>query len=316
MEVNSERRVNSNFFKNGGKKLNSNLLKNSQIYGMILPTIILILLFNIYPILYVGYYSFTDFDGISRPNFIGLHNYARVMADSSWWVTVKNTLEFGIITSLIQIPLALLLAVLLNRKFKGCAFFRAVMFLPNITSTAIMGIIFYFIFASYNGIINSYLINLNIVTKPIEWLGNGTLAKGVVIAFVSWHDIGFYMLLFLAALQKIPNDVYESAKIDGSGIANTFFKITLPMLGRMFQVISMLSIVNTLKLFDSIKALTNGGPASSTEVMTMYIFKYFFESSGANQQGYASALCIVGTLIISVMAAIYLILSKKMSYDE
>lgn len=290
--------------------------KKSQIYAMILPTVVLILLFCIYPIFYVGYYSFTDYNGITKPNFVGLYNYIRVMKDTSWWLTVKNTIEIGVAVSIIQIPLALFLAVLLNRKFKGCGFFRAFAFLPNITSTAVMGIVFYFIFASYNGIINSYLINFHLITNPIEWLGNGLLAKLVVIIFLCWHDIGFYMLLFLAALQKIPNDVYESAKIDGSGTVNTFFKITLPMLGKMFQLVSTLSIVNTLKLFDSIKALTNGGPASSTEVMTMYIYSYFFESSGANQQGYASAVCIVGTLIVSIMALIYLYFSKKMSYDE
>ena len=157
---------------------------------------------------------------------------------------------------------------------------------------------------------------MDLIDAPISWLGTGMMAKGVAIAFLSWHDIGFFMLLFLAALQKIPGDVYESAKIDGANAIQTFKNITVPMLGKMFQMISALSIVNALKLFDSMKSLTNGGPGSDTEVMTMYIYRYFFENTGVPQQGYASAVSIVATLIVGGVTIIYMLFTKKMNYED
>ena len=118
--------------------------KKTQHYLMITPTVMLILLFGIYPLLYVFYYSFTNFNGMSTPDFVGFTNYIRVMQDSAWWLTVKNTFQVGLLVSLIQVPIALILALIVNQEFKGRDFFRATLFLPSITSTAIMGIVFYF----------------------------------------------------------------------------------------------------------------------------------------------------------------------------
>ncbi len=282
---------------------------------MILPTTVLILLLGIYPIIDVLFHSFTNYNGYTKPSFIGLSNYARVLQDKSWWLSVLNTLEIGFVVSIIQIPVALILAVLLNNSIKGRDFFRAIIFMPSITSTAIMGIVFYFVFASYNGVMNGYLQMLHIIQDPISWFGSGFSAKAVIIFFLCWHDIGFFMVLFLGALQKIPKEVYESCKMDGANYAQTLFKITIPLLGKLFQMVSALSIVNALKLFDSIKALTNGGPGSKTEVMTMYIYRYFFENNGMPQQGYASAVSIVATIIVTVITLGYMYSTRKLSYE-
>lgn len=308
--------------KNGGSKykgpkiasksLLQKILSHKQQYAMICPTVILTLLFGIYPIFYVLGYSFTDYNGFgSVAKFIGLANYARVIKDGAWWVTVWNTLVLGFGIPLIQLPLSLLLAVLLNKNFSGRDFARAVIFIPNITSSAIMAIIFFFMFSSYNGIVNVILMKLHILASPMEWLGNGSLAKIVIIIFCTWSGLGFYMVLFLSALQRIPGEVYESANIDGANRIQTFSRITLPMLGKMFQLITALSILNALKLFDSVKALTNGGPGNTTEVMTMYIFRYFFEGMGNAQQGYASAVSIVATLIVGVVTVFYMYLTRR-----
>ncbi|MGI5173972.1 sugar ABC transporter permease [Treponema sp. OMZ 840] len=289
------------------------LLKENVVqYLMILPTVILVILFGIYPIVYIFYYSFMQYNGFSDPIFIGLYNYVRVFLDRSFWISVKNTLEFGLLIPIVQIPFALFLAALLNKKFKGSGIARAIIFAPNITSTAIMGIVFFLMFASYNGIVNAFLQSWHIISKPIEWLGNGILAKLVVVIFCTWSGVGFYMVLFLAALQRIPHDVIESATIDGANSRQIFFKITIPMMGKMFQIISVLSILNTLKLFDSVKALTNGGPGNATDVMTMYIFRYFFENPGTPQHGYASSVSIVTTLIILIVTGTYSYLIRGM----
>lgn len=279
-------------------------------YLMMLPTIILIVLFGIYPILYVLGYSFTEYNGFSPAKFIGLENYITAVKDPSWWITVWNTVIMGLGIPAIQLPLALLLALLLNVKFAGRDFCRAVIFVPNITSTAIMGIIFFFMFSSYNGIINAVLQQLKLISQPVEWFGDPWLAKLVVIIFCTWSGVGFYMVLFLSALQRIPEDVYESAKIDGAGRRVTFFRITLPMMGKMFQIITSLSIINALKLFDSVKALTNGGPGNGTEVMAMYIFRYYFENANS-QTGYASAVSIIATVLVGIVTFVYMFMTRK-----
>jgi raffinose/stachyose/melibiose transport system permease protein len=290
---------------------------NMYIIPMLLPTLTLFLVFSVYPIINVFYTSFFDYNGITDMKWIGIYNYLRVMRDSSWWITVWNTVHLGIGIPLVQIPLSLMLAVFLNGQIKGRGFFRAFFFLPNITSTAIMGIIFSFMFASYNGIVNGFLMQMGIIGKPIEWLGHEYLAKLTIVIFSTWAGTGFYMVLFLAGLQKIPKDLYESAAIDGATGIQSFFKITIPMLGQMFQIITMLSILSAMRLFDTVKVLTMGGPGNKTEVMTMYIFRYYFEPSGGGmQQGYASAVATVGLMITAIVAGIYLLSTKEMGQEH
>ena len=291
-------------------------MDNRIAYGMVAPTVILFLMFCIYPVLHVLFVSFFEYDGISDMKFIGLYNFNRVLGDGSWWKTVYNTVEFGILCPLIQIPISLLLAIILNGQLKGKNFFRTTLFLPSITSTAIMGIIFSFMFSSYNGIINGILKNAGI-TKAITWLEKAGTAKLVIILFSTWSHVGYYMVLFLAGLQKIPGEVYESAAVDGANTFQTLTKITVPMLSSSLRTIIMLSILNTMKMFDTVKVITNGGPAQGTKVMTMYIYSYYFETSnGVLQQGYASSLAIVGLLITAVIAVIYLSVSKKAGGDK
>lgn len=292
-------------------------LKDSRAaYMMVAPTVILFLMFCIYPIIHVLFVSLFEYDGMTDMKYIGLYNYARVFRDGSWWKTVLNTVEFGLICPLIQIPISLVLAVILNGKLKGKNFFRTSLFLPSITSTAIMGIIFSFMFSSYNGIINGLLQKLGSPTR-ITWLEDEKTAKIVIIMFSTWSHVGYYMVLFLAGLQKIPGEVYESAAVDGANTVQSFTKITVPMLSSSLRTIIMLSILNTMKMFDTVKVITNGGPAQGTKVMTMYIYSYYFEPErGKLQQGYASSLAIIGLIITAIIAVIYLVVSKKASKDK
>lgn len=292
-------------------------LKDSRVaYMMVAPTVILFLMFCIYPIIHVLFVSFFEYDGMTDMKYIGLYNYTRVFGDASWWKTVLNTVEFGLVCPLIQIPISLILAVILNGKLKGKNFFRTSLFLPSITSTAIMGIIFSFMFSSYNGIINGLLQKLGSTTR-ITWLEDEKTAKIVIILFSTWSHVGYYMVLFLAGLQKIPGEVYESAAVDGANTVQTFTKITVPMLSSSLRTIIMLSILNTMKMFDTVKVITNGGPAQGTKVMTMYIYSYYFEPErGKLQQGYASSLAIIGLIITAIIAVIYLVVSKKAAKDK
>lgn len=282
----------------------------ASVYLMLIPLVVPFILFCIYPILYLINLSFYSYDGISTKEWVGLYNYVRLFRESSWWNVLKNTLQLGILVPLVQVPLALVLASVLNTRLRGTAFFRTFLFLPNITSTAIMGVIFAYMFAAHNGVVNNLLSALNIVNEPVGWLSQEVTAKLVIVIFSAWAGTGFYMVLFLAGLQKIPQDVYESAALDGANSVQAFFHITIPLLGPMFKIVIMLSILNAVQLFDTVKVLTGGGPGSKTEVMTMYIYKYFFEPTGGTmQQGYASAAAIMGLLVMGLIGIAYFVVS-------
>lgn len=281
-----------------------------QMFLMLLPMLAMFFLFCAYPLLESIYLSLMKYNGFTEPIFIGIDNYLRVFRDTSWWNSVWNTFQFTLMAYVIQIPLSLLLAVLVNSKIKGRNFFRTVIFLPNVTSTAIIGIIFFFMFSSYNGIVNGILQNAGLIGRPIEWLGHVFSAKVVIILLNTWSQAGYLMILFLAAIQKIPTELYESATLDGASKWQQFKSITLPMLGQMFQVISMMCILNGFQLFDSVKVLTGGGPGKQTSVMALYIYEYFFNSTGA-QQGYASALSVCATFITATAGAIYFLATSK-----
>lgn len=284
--------------------------KGYQIFLMLLPMLILFFAFCAYPLLDAIHLGFTKYNGFTEPTYIGLANYTRLLSDKSWWNAVLNTFQFTLMAYVVQIPLSLLLAVLLNTGIRGQNLFRAVLFLPNVTSTAIMGIIFFFMFSSFNGIVNGLLQQLGILSAPYEWLGKSSSAKWIIILLNTWTQVGYLMILFLSAIQKIPEDLYESADLDGASARGKFFAITLPMLGEMFPVISMMCILNGFQLFDSIKVLTGGGPGRQTTVMAVYIYEYFFNSTGA-QQGYASAVSVCATLITALTGMIYYLLTSR-----
>lgn len=300
----------------GVKSKRNRRLLHIQMFLMLLPMLILFVLFCAYPLLDSIYLSLTKYNGFTDPVFIGIDNYVRLIKDTSWWKAVLNTFQLTLMAYVIQIPLSLLLAILVNSKIKGQNFFRTIIFLPNITSTAIIGIIFFFMFSSYNGIVNGMLLDIGLIKAPIEWLGNASSAKWVIILLNSWSQVGYLMILFLAAIQRIPTELYESATLDGASKWQQFKSITLPMLGQMFQVISMMCILNGFQLFDSVKVLTGGGPGNQTSVMALYIYDYFFNSTGA-QQGYASAVSVCATVITAAAGALYFVItSKKFGNEE
>ena len=284
---------------------------------MLLPVLIGFSALTLYPNLWVASLSFFKYDGITSPEFIGFDNFIRMFTrDPQWWRSVVNTFTFAIGKLLIEMPIALLFAVMLNRKLRGSNLFRGILFLPNITSTAVIAVVFSLLFATYNGDMNNILMGLRLTNAPVDWLGTSPNSMIVCILLSTWQSIGINTILFVAGLQGIPEDVYESGDIDGAVGIKRFWYITIPLLARMFQMILMLAIVGSLQIFDLIKVLTSGGPSGSTEVMMTYIYSYFFPSSYAqtviSQMGYGSALGVMATLIIGIVTILYLIVSKKM----
>ena len=193
---------------------------------------------------------------------------------------------------------------------------RAIYFMPTIISSAVMAVVFFAIFNSYNGILNQYLMKYKFIQKSIDWLGLDYALLTVIIIAV-WGAVGNYMLLFLAGLQNIPEDVYESSAIDGANKVQQFWYITVPLLGPVLQIITMLAIINALKGYESIMVLTAGGPVGKTDVMFLYVYKLFFpfvgtDASGSIQEiGYGSAVAFVTAIIVGIITLLYFYMSKR-----
>ncbi|MDF2960398.1 MAG: sugar transporter permease [Paenibacillus sp.] len=286
-------------------------------YFMVLPCVILLALFTIYPMGWAFKYMFYDYDGFQDAQFIGLENFVRLFTrDPEFWHSVWNTGVFTVGKLVVTLPLALIIAFILNQRILGKNAIRAVIFMPTIISAAVISLVFYLMFNSYNGIINNLLLSIGLIDAPIEWLGiKYSMLTAILVAI--WGALGNYMVLFLAGLQGIPSDLYEAASIDGANKTQQFFKITIPMLGPVMQIIIMLAIVNTLKSYESIMVLTAGGPAGKTEVMYLYIYKLFFPVSEGEavvqQYGYGAAVGFVSALIVGAITGLYLYISRKSS---
>ncbi|OAS17815.1 carbohydrate ABC transporter permease [Paenibacillus oryzisoli] len=293
-----------------------NSLFNSYVF--IFPSLFLTLALGIYPLIWALRYMFYDYQGYGEAKFIGIDNFTRLFRDTEFWHSVYNTLIYAGGKLIIVLPLSLILAVILNKGIKGKVLLRAVYFMPTIISTSVMAIVFFTIFNSYNGILNQFLLKYGIISKSIDWLGPD-YAMITVIIMAIWGAIGNYMLLFIAGLQGIPDDLYESASIDGANVFHKFWYITIPMLGPVLQMIVMLAIINSLKGYESIMVMTEGGPFGKTDVMYLYVYKLFFPVSATSptvqQIGYGSAAGFVTALIVGLITIFYFAMSKRLNQD-
>ncbi len=291
---------------------------DAVVYLMLAPGIIGLLVFSVYPILWGMRYMFYEYDGFRTPVFIGIDNFVRVFTrDPDYWNAVKNTFIYAGGKLAITLPIAFILAVLLNLKIRGRTIFRTLIFMPTIISMGIMSLVFYFIFNTYNGIVNQVLLRNELIQQPIAWLGMDLALLTCIIVAV-WGAVGNYMIYFLAGLQTIPTEMYESADIDGASALQKVFYITLPMLGPVLQMIMMLAIVVSLKGgYESIMVLTGGGPFGASDVMFLRVFYLFFNAPAnvyfAQEYGYGAAVAFVSAIIVSLVTLIFLYWSKKMN---
>lgn len=283
---------------------------------MLAPMMIGFILFTYVPIAYILRYAMYQSNGF-KETWIGLENFIRLFTrDEIYWKTVLNAVILSMGKLLVEIPLALVLAVLLNKGLKATGFFRVTLFLPAIISTAIAGLIFSLMFAAFNGIINGMLMNVHIISRPINWFGNKWSAMFVLGLASVWNNYGINMIFFLMALQSVPLELYECAQMDGITPMKKFFYITLPMIGPTFQAVLLMAIVGSLKVSDLVLATTNGQPAGGTEVVMTYVFKYFFGYDGRNiEVGYASAMAVVTGIILAIISVIYMQATKKLGHS-
>jgi len=278
-------------------------------YLFVAPWIIIALVFIFGAMAYVFYLSFTDLHLFNTPKLVGFDNYGRVLGDPSFHTAVINTLIYAVVVTFFQTWLALILAVLLNTKLRGKQFFRTAWYIPSITSSVVISLIFVWVFQK-EGILNYALVTLFGWTgfQPVAWLtdaGAHTALPAIMLLNILTTAPTF-MLFFLAALQNISEDVYEAASIDGSVGAHRFFHITVPMRRPISCLVVVLGTIGTLQIFDQAYIMTNGGPLDQTTTINLLIYR----SAWTNfDMAYASSMAVVLFVIILVL---YLIQQRSL----
>ena len=292
--------------------------KNELICYIILAVpIIGFLAFILYPYIWAGRWSFFDYTGVaSKTQFVGLQNFIDIFTkDSPYWTSWITTIKFALFKLPIEIPLALVLAAILQKdslKFKGV--FRSIYYLPCIISVAIVGVIFSNMF-DYRGVINNLFKMVGITDTPIDWFSNYSTSMAVLVIASVWQTFGTNVLYFISALANVPLELYEAADIEGAGTIQKFFLITVPMIAPVFQVILLLAINGTLHIGEFVIVLSNGAPSGSTYTVGAYLINAFVPgfATGSPNIGYGSALSIITSIIYCIIAIAYMKFSNRMS---
>jgi len=273
------------------------------IWIFLIPTVVLYGLYTLYPIVASYWYSLVEWNGFdAHERFVGLHNYQLVLADPLFWNSFKVTLLFMLLVVPARVFLSLVLAIILNSpKFPLVGILRSAFFIPVVTTTAILGVVMRFILDPASGPINSVLLKLG--SGGIDFLGNQHWALPTAAVLYVWKFFGVTMIYWLAALQTIPQELYEAAKIDGAGVGRLFTNITLPMLKPFLIIITVLTMEETFHNFDLMFTLTGGGPYFHTEIIEIYIYRWAFAAS-VPQLGYASAASVLFGLLVAVVGAL------------
>lgn len=272
----------------------------------LLPNFLGFIIFIVYPMLKSLYISFFNWDGLGTKEFIGLENYAKLFSDSTFQVSFWNNIHFTVVTVPLSIIFGILIALLMNTKIKGIKIFRVIYFLPQITSMVAIGIVWTTVLANY-GPINQFLMTFG-MEHPPQWLSSSTWALISVEIVSIWRSMGYNAIILLAGLQGVNAELYEAAKIDGAGAFKRFFKITLPMISPTIFLCLVMQLIGSFKVFDTIMAMTQGGPGRATNVLTYYIYQRAFADW---QFGYASSIAYVLFAIIMVLTLIQFMGQRK-----
>jgi multiple sugar transport system permease protein len=280
-------------------------------YIFIAPQFIGLLIFVIGPVLQSLGISFMNWDLLSPPTFAGLANYKKILTSPMTYKVLGNTLQFIIGFVILTTTLSLLLALALSNKLKGFVIFRTVFFLPNITSSVAVSLVWLWLFNPDLGLINVALGFFGI--KPLGWYASLEYAMPTIILMAVWQAVGYYMIIFLAGLNGISDTYYEAANIDGAGKVYCFFKITLPMLTPTIFFVLTMMLISGFQVFNEMYMITGGGPADATKSIVMEIFNTAFVYF---RMGDAAVLSWILFIIIFTVTTIQFAFSKKwVNYD-
>lgn len=290
------------------------LSKKSTKIIMIMPAVILFTVFFLAPIFISVYYSFTDFSGIGAAKFIGFKNYQVLLKDKFFFVALKNTFIILIGITITILPLSFIVALLLEKPFRGSGIVQSMIFAPNVIAPILVGLIWLFILDPKMGMINAILRSIGLSDYQQQWIGGKTLTPYSVAFVYLWQVLGFYTTINMAGLRSIPADIYEAAEIDGANYFQRIRKITIPMMKNTIVINTILIITGGFKIFETVKQLTNGGPNHMSDVLVTYMYDTTFTSS---RYGYGMAVATVSFVLCLIFSIIYLVnVGKSLEQKE
>jgi raffinose/stachyose/melibiose transport system permease protein len=259
----------------------------------------------VYPMIYSAWLSLFRWDGVAPTKvFVGLDNYGNLLTQNDvFWIALRNNAIWLVAALLLPTSIGLGLAVLLNSKFRGSHIFRSVFYFPSVLSLAVVGLIWTWIYHPDLGLLNQALTASGLQSLTRNWLSDPNIALYPVIIAATWNAVGLPMLLFLAGLQTIPEELHEAAKVEGAGPVRRFLYVTFPLLRETTLIVLAITAINALKAYDIIYAMTNGGPANSTQLLSTWMY---FLTYNYNQVGLGTAIAVVLFLLTLIFAIPYI----------
>jgi len=279
--------------------------------GMVAPIIVLFSVFGLYPLVRTIQLSTTDWNGLSAVfRYIGFQNYVAAFHDGIWWQSLGHGLQFALVALTIMDGLGLLLAIGVNQKIRGKTIYRVLFYLPPVMSGVVVAIVWKWLYQPYGGAINGVLKTIGLGSLQHAWLADSRTALWAVSLASVWQGVGTPFLLFLAALQGIPEEQFEAAHVDGASSWQSFRYITFPNLLPTIGMISVLTFLGAMQMFTLVMPLTNGGPGYATEVPVLHIYRAAF---GLSQFGYACALSVIFALMLLIISLATIRLTRRPS---
>lgn len=275
----------------------------ATIVGFLLPAALVYIGLVLLPVLQAIYYSFFRWNGLGPlQNVIGLANYTRILGDRVFLGALSHNVQLVVLSLVIQLPLALGLALLVGRGLPGRAIFRTIFFLPFVLSEVVSGVIWNFIYLPEGGLVNKLLAVVAPHVGATALLADPKTVLYALFVVITWKYFGYHMILYVAGLQNIPAELEEAAQIDGCGTFQTLRYITIPLLGSTIRLTIYLSVLGALQIFDLVWVMTTGGPVGASDTMATYLYKFGFQRF---QLGYGSAIAVIIFLICFSFSLIY-----------
>lgn len=270
-------------------------------YLFLTPALLVIAVFILYPIFAVVYYSFTDYSIVTPPVWVGISNYQRLMHDSVFWKALGNSFIYLLVTPTL-IVLSIILAIVVNRKLPGINAFRALYYLPVVSGSIAVGIAWRLLLDT-NGLLNGMLLSIGVISEPIQWLAEPAYTLPIAMLLTTWLGLGYYMMIFLAGLQNIPEELYDAALIDGCNIWQKHWHVSLPGLRPQITFVAVISSLAALEVFNEIYVLTGGlgGILNSGVTMVFYLWRQAFRLHHAGMASAIAMVLLVITLGFSIM---------------
>lgn len=284
--------------------MNKRKAKRRFIIGCLTPAIVLVTIFMIIPTINVFYMSLFRWGGLSnKKDFIGLENFQRLMNDMNFLRAMQNTILLVVVVTIITLFFAIIFASILSReKIKGQNFFRIVFYIPNILSVVVIAAIFGAIYNPTTGLLNSLFDMLHLESLKQMWMGNSNIALYSLAAALVWQAIGYYMVMYMASMSSIPENLYEAASLEGAGKIKQFFLVTLPLVWDNIRTTLTFFIISTINLsFLFVKIMTGGGPNGATEVFLSYMYNQAYTNSS---YGYGMAIGVMVFLFSFILSGI------------